>query len=211
MTVEPGRINRLPHDRHGRPVPWFVAWIDGVPDFRIIAPGALRTAIAKRLCWVCGVPFARQEPRAFVVGPMCAVNQRSAEPPSHHDCAVYSALACPFLVTPNMVRRERHLPPGVTDPAGIMIRRNPGVSLVWVARYNTWKIYRPEDGGILFDMGPAAWVEWFARGRTATRAEVMASIDSGLPVLREMARQDGLAATAELAREYEAVMKLVPQ
>ncbi|HMH92898.1 MAG TPA: hypothetical protein VK586_17660, partial [Streptosporangiaceae bacterium] len=90
----PGRIARLPKDHIGRPVPWFVAEVNGVPDFRVIKTGAIEGALYMRLCWVCGVPFQRQEDRAFTVGPMSMVNRVSAEPPAHRDCAVYSATAC---------------------------------------------------------------------------------------------------------------------
>ena len=111
MTIDmPGRIALLPRNKVGYPVPWFVATINGQPDFRVIRTDGIQIALKRGLCWVCGVPFLRQEDRAFTIGPMCAVNRVSAEPPSHRDCAVYSAMACPFLATPNMVRRDRHKP-----------------------------------------------------------------------------------------------------
>ena len=73
-STEPGRIALLPRNKVGYAVPWFVATIDGTPDFRVIKPGAIEDAQRRKLCWVCGVPFQRQEDRAFVIGPMCAVN-----------------------------------------------------------------------------------------------------------------------------------------
>jgi hypothetical protein len=208
-TGMPRRIERLPRDRVGRPVPWFVAWIDGKPDFRVIGPGKLQAAVSQGLCWVCGVPFLRQEDRAFVIGPMCAVNRVSAEPPSHADCAVFSAMHCPFLATPQMVRRERHLPEAAKRPAGIMIRRNPGVALVWVTRYKSWHQERDGDG-VLFRIGDPVRALWFARGREATRAEVLASIDSGLPILREAAEADGPDAVAALERMHQDALALIP-
>ena len=120
----PGRIRILRRNKAGYPVPWFVATIGGQPDFRVIAPGRIQDALRRSLCWVCGVPFLRQEDRAFTIGPMCAVNRVSAEPPSHRDCAVFSARFCPFLSTPQMVRRERHIPGEAVVPAGISIRRS---------------------------------------------------------------------------------------
>lgn len=41
----PRRMAELPTDHIGRPVPWFVAWIDGKPDFRVIGPGKLQSAL----------------------------------------------------------------------------------------------------------------------------------------------------------------------
>jgi hypothetical protein len=37
-VAEPPGVAVLPRDRHGRPVPWFVGWPGGVPDFRTIGP-----------------------------------------------------------------------------------------------------------------------------------------------------------------------------
>ena len=206
----PGRIRLLPRSKAGYPVPDFVAWIDGTPDFRIIRPGAIEMDLRHGLCWVCGTPFLRQEDRAFTIGPMCAVNRVSAEPPSHRDCAVFSARFCPFLSTPQMTRRDRHKPAEAVNPAGIMITRNPGVALVWVTGYRSWHNFRDREGGTLFDIGDPKQTLWFARGRAATRAEVLASIDSGLPILAEMAEQDGPEAMAELVNMHANALSYVP-
>jgi hypothetical protein len=206
----PGRIKTLPRDKHGYPVPWFVAWIGGKPDFRVIAPGRIRDALRTPQCWVCGVPFLRQEDRAFTIGPMCAVNRVSAEPPSHRDCAVFSARFCPFLSTPQMVRREKHKPAEAVNPAGVMIKRNPGVALVWVTGYKSWTRRPDGSGGTLFDIGEPKEALWFARGREATRAEVLDSIDSGLPILAEMAERDGPEACAELNAMHARALDYIP-
>jgi len=212
MTSElPRRMALLPQDKAGHPVPWFVAWIDGKPDFRVIGPGKLAEAVRCSLCWVCGHGFTGGEDRAFVIGPMCAVNRVSAEPPCHVDCAIWSARNCPFLATPNMVRRERHIPEGTENPAGIMIRRNPGVALVWVTRYRSWKPRQIGPGEVLFDIGDPRRALWFACGREATRTEVLAAVDSGLPILREMAEQDGAEAVAELERMHRDALDCVPR
>jgi hypothetical protein len=205
----PPRIAELPVDAIGRPVPWFVAWIDGKPDFRVVAPGKLQNALRCSKCWVCGRGFAGGEDRAWLIGPMCTVNLVTPEPPSHLDCAVWSAQNCAFLATPNMTRRDRHMPEGTVNPAGIMIRRNPGASVVWVTSYRAWKAHR-EGRGYLFRLGPARRALWFAEGREATRAEVLASINSGLPLLREMAEEDGPEAVAELERMHAAALVYLP-
>jgi hypothetical protein len=206
----PGRIRTLPRDKHGYPVPWFVAWIDGKPDFRVIAPGRIQDALRTPQCWVCGVPFMRQEDRAFTIGPMCAVNRVSAEPPSHRDCAVFSARFCPFLSVPQMTRRDKHKPSEAVNPAGIMITRNPGVALVWVTGYKSWTRRPDGRGGTLFDIGEPKQALWFARGRDATRDEVLDSIDSGLPILAEMAGQDGPEACAELNIMHARALDYIP-
>lgn len=200
----PPNIAALPRDHIGRPVPWFVDTIDGKPDFRVMSWEALRDAVRFELCWVCGKRRGRTV--SFVLGPMCAVNRNTAEPPCHRDCAVYSARFCPFLSTPRMVRRERNLPADYIDPPGEMIRRNPGVALVWTTR--TFTVDRRPDG-LLFTLGEPTETLWFAQGRPATHAEVMASIESGTPLLRDAADQDGRAA-ADLDRRLTAALALVP-
>jgi hypothetical protein len=203
----PKRIARLPQDKHGRPVPWFVAWIDGQPDFRIAEANKIQDALNLGQCWVCGGILGGW--KAFVIGPMCAINRVSPEPPSHRDCAVYSATHCPFLTKPQMRRRETGVPEDAHDPAGTMIRRNPGVALIWVTR--SFKPFGTPDGGVLFDVGDPEEVMWFAEGRDATRAEVEASIGSGMPLLRGEAEKESPAAVAELEAMHREALALLPR
>lgn len=203
----PSRMRALPRDSAGRPVPWFVAWIDGVPDFRIVRAEAVKQAVEERLCFVCGQRRAHRD-AAFVVGPMCAVNRTSSEPPSHLACADWSARACPFLTNPQKVRREAHLPDERIAPAGEMIRRNPGVALVWVS--TGWKTKPDGQGGTLFDIGACSEARWYAEGRPATRAEVLASFGSGVPILQEMADEEGPEAVEALDAMVERALHWVP-
>lgn len=205
----PERIARLPLDHRGYPVPWFVAWVDGegnpvspgegTADFRVIAPDRISDAVTFSQCWICGQRTGANV--AYVIGPMCAVNRVSSEPPSHRDCAIFAAIACPFLTRPHAKRREAGLPEDALDPAGFALKRNPGVALVWVTRgVKTF----PVPGGYLFDAGDPTETLWFAEGREAQHApEVEASIASGLPALQEMADAEGPVATAKLQRMYE--------
>jgi hypothetical protein len=202
----PARIAALPKDDHGRPVPWFVCWIDQKPDFRVIGPGKIADAYRFKLCWICGQRLGKF--KTFVIGPMCALNRISAEPPSHRECAIFAVRACPFLSTPQMHRRTRDLPTeGVHEPGGIGLKRNPGVSLVW-----TTSSYAPlrAPNGYVFRIGDPTELLWFKEGRTATREEILESIDSGVPILREVAQQDGPKALAALDASYQEAMKLLP-
>ncbi|GJE33189.1 hypothetical protein [Methylobacterium oxalidis] len=203
--ISPDRLASRPVDGRGFPVPWFVAWVDGTPDFRCVAPGKLEEAVRRSLCWVCGRPLGRF--KTFVTGPLCAVNGVSAEPPSHRDCAEHSARACPFLSRPRMRRNDKDLPDEAPHPAGRMIDRNPGVALLWTTR--SYRVL-PVAGGALFSVGPPVSVQWFAEGREARRAEVVASLESGLPLLRSEAEKDGPEALAVLDRLYRQAMRWVP-
>lgn len=214
----PAAIAQLP--RHRRyPVPWFVCWLDeegnavpagsGTPDFRVLAPGAVDAAVRHSICWVCGRPHSPKVAYAFVIGPMCAINRISAEPPSHVACADWSARACPFLSRPHMDRREGNLPEQKEMP-GFGIMRNPGVSLVWLTRKAT-AFPSPAGGeGLLFDVGDPVQVRFYCEGRMATREEIMESIESGFPALLEMAEQQGQDAMEALEFQKEAALELVP-
>jgi hypothetical protein len=207
-------MQKLPIDKRGYPVPWFVRWINGEPEFRAMDPRKFKAAINDRLCWICGEKLFREE--VFVIGPMCAVNRISSEPPSHRECAVYAAINCPFLSKPHMHRRTDETFEAEKKPAaGLMIERNPGATLVWYTRSHELQTVRNRPGagdGVLFRIGSPFKVEWYSRGRTATRAEVLESIESGLPLLREAAAtHDGPEGTAHLEAQITQAMKLIPR
>lgn len=192
----PAQMANLPLHR-GYPVPWFVEWIEGsgddmtacpigagAPEFRIMSHERLRTSVDEDRCWVCGGRLSSY--RAFVIGPMCAVNLTSAEPPSHIECAEWSARNCPFLSRPHAHRRENGLPDGLTVTGGHAIKRNPGCCGVWVVHRRQHRIFSDRRGGQLFNIGsPPERVSWWAEGRAATREEVETSIKTGEPFLRE--------------------------
>ena len=202
----PAQITALPVEARGYPVPWFVPTIDGLPEFRAIDPRAPAHAHKHGLCWICGRKLAGV--LAFVLGPMCAVTRTNPEPPSHPDCARFAATACPFLTRPMAKRGDRStIKGGYEPPPGQMIARNPGCCGVWLTR--SYRVER-HTNGLLFKIGPPVRVEWYAEGRTATRAEVMESIRTGLPILQDMATKDGPKALALLATMTDRALKLVP-
>lgn len=182
----PCRMRSLRVDARGYPVPWFVDWIDGKPDFRAIKPGAVPEAIRFQKCWICGGRMGRYG--AFVIGPMCTVNRISSEPPAHRDCAEFAAKACPFLVRPGAKRREANLPHEKKEAPGNMLLHNPGVAAVWIS--DRWKPIRVPDG-ILFDVGKPVEIRWYREGRPATSSEILEGIDAGLPALMEIAEKEG--------------------
>lgn len=199
----PDRMRALPLDARGYPIPWFVAEVSpGVRDFRVMDSAKWKDALRFDLCWVCGQKRGRRA--TFVSGPMCGISRTSSEPPCHRECAVYSATACPFLTRPKMDRREGGLPEdiGPNGPGGIAIPRNPGVTLLWGSKdFYAWNAREAGGKGVLIDMGEPLQVDWLCEGRPATRAEVIASIDSGIPTLEAMADTDPRpGAREELAR-----------
>lgn len=215
LPTPPKRVARLPKDSRGYPVPWFLAWMamgeecdpavpGAEPDFRVIKRGAREDAWQHRKCWICGEPMGVH--RVYVIGPMCCVNRTTMEPPCHRECAEYAAKACPFLARPRMRRLptddipDRHV-------AGEMIARNPGVCCLYEARSaNPIRV----PNGWLIRLGDPERLDFWARGRQATRAEILDSITSGLPNLEALARQEGYAAVLELGRLTGEALKLLP-
>lgn len=201
----PPRLLGLPVSR-GYPVPWFVAQLaDGSYDFRVADGRKIRAAVEYQRCYVCG--HHRGAHMAFTIGPMCAVNRIAPEPPSHVECAQWSAVACPFLNQTEQRRRTGGMPDGATMPAGEMIARQPGVVLVWVTK--SYQLVRDGDG-ILFRIGEPVQTRWYREGRAATRAEILESITSGYPLLMAAAEQDGPSAVRMLETMRDRAMAYVP-
>lgn len=88
-----------------------------------------------------------------------------------------------------------------------MLTRNPGITALY---RSAGPSLIPVDGGVLFDIGePAGPVEWRHQGREATREEVLAAFESGLPTLIKQCKrkQDHLD---ELAAATDIALALVP-
>lgn len=199
----PENMRKLPVDHRGFPIPYFVAWQDGKPLFPVMDPRKQVLAIRQDRCWVCGQKTYAN--KCFVIGPMCCINRINSEPPSHYECARFSALNCPFLSKPLAKRTTSEdgtfgTTP-ISAPAGIMLARNPGVTCIWVTK--RFKIFT--DRGLpLWELGPATRTEFYAQGRQATRAEIDASVSTGLPTLRGLAERDGPEAVEMMERRLKA-------
>jgi hypothetical protein len=199
----PERLRGAPLSPEGYPVPWFVPWIDGVPEFRAMDGEKFVAAVRRRLCWLCGAPLGKF--LTFPIGPMCAVTRTTAEPPSHLSCAEYAARVCPFLTQPRMRRNERDLPEEKYSP-GEMIKRNPGVVVLWTTL--SFRLFRDGDRGHLFSVGDPEHVEVYAEGRAATMEELVASVSSGYPLLEAIAIQEE-GGEEELGRQLATAMKIL--
>lgn len=207
VADEPARIRKLPMLRGFR-VPWFVMKINGEFDFRIMDTRKLVHAIKRDLCWVCGEKLGKF--KSFVIGPMCGINRTSAEPPSHRDCAIYSATHCPFLSRPHMKRREDEVSESMkSNVAGIGLERNPGACAVWTTK--GYVVFPDPDGRPLIEVGEPEEVLWFAEGRAATRAEVKRSIDTGIHHLRALCDMEASHEIAEAHAELDSRIAVLEQ
>ena len=163
----PVRMRELRRDSRGYVVPFFVADVDGKPDFRVADGRKSSFCVRERKCWLCGQGLQRR--MTFVLGPMCGLNRTSAEPPCHHEFASYAVQVCPFLTEPRAHRIEHNLPANGRDPAGTMLRRNPGVTLLWVTQ--TYETYDAGNGRLIRIGDPLA-VEYWTEARRATLDEL---------------------------------------
>ena len=121
---------------------------------------------------------------------------------------MFSAISCPFLTKPKAVRRDAGLPEEIADGsncAGIAIMRNPGCTAIW--RTKSYELFNPGNG-TLFSVGDPVSVDWYAEGRKATRDEILASMESGLPILMELARKEG--AERELLDKRDFALQYLP-
>lgn len=194
----PDAIKVLPRDSRGFPVPAFAEWIDGEPDFRVVKKGWREQCHNRKLCWICGCKMGSR--LWFVTGPMCTVTRTTAEPPCHRECAEFAVRACPFLSRPLAKRDTKDLPEGHYTVEG-HVDRNPGVACVWETR--SYKPFRVGDSWLI-EMGEPDKVEAWAHGRPATRAELIHSIETGIPTLVEMANKEGPVALYELRETISA-------
>ncbi len=107
-----------------------------------------------------------------------------------------------------MVRRQDDLiRENKGNVAGVMIERNPGVTVVWTTK--RYKLKPDGMGKMLFDIGEPVSVTWWREGRPATHAEVMESIRTGLPILQNAARRE--SDKRALAAATKAAMKFLPE
>jgi hypothetical protein len=201
----PDRIKALPRDHRGYPMPWFIHRTASSHDFRVIGAGKIEQALALNLCWICGHSLGRN--KTFIIGPMCSINRRSAEPPSHYSCAVYAAKLCPFLSKPRMRRNEKDMPEDATPSPGKMVLHNPGVACIWLTR--NFRVI-PVDNGSLFAIGEPLEVRWLCQGREASRGEVVSAIDKGLRILLDEAQDEGEDAVNALLKALARVRQYLP-
>ncbi|MFG7180718.1 hypothetical protein ACGYQ5_14415 [Burkholderia pseudomallei] len=186
----PKHMAGLPRDARGYPVPWFCAWVDGKPDFRIADAAKVRLAVVGSRCWICGGTLGRY--RSFLIGPMGAMNRVNSEPPSHHECAQYAIRTCPFLALPKAHRRSANMPEESYDPDGLD-PANVAVVIEWVS--STARVFKGQRS-LLFELGEPDSVQWFTEGRPATRDEAQHAIEGAAAKLLAMAGGNAVAQEA---------------
>lgn len=205
----PPHLSHLVIDDRGYPVPYFVGYVNGVPDHRVVDPPKMVRAIRESLCWICGRGLGAY--KAFTIGPMCAVNRINSEPPQHLKCAHYAVRSCPFITRPQAKYREAGRPEDWAAPGGNPIYRNPGVIVIWVTRdYRVEQTPNPQgQPGVLFHLGEPTHVERWSQGREATEDELRESIETGLPILRNTLHPDDAEGFQELEAQVDRAYRVL--
>jgi hypothetical protein len=177
----PERMQDLPISASGYPIPYFVKWFDGVPDFRILDPEKIIDCVENRKCWCCGKDM---DTIAFVAGPGMVINFSSAEPPSHPECAEFAVKACPFMRYPKAQRRETDMPEASTDYApGALLVDNPGVSVVF--HTTGYQIIQADESGFALQAFPPSKVDWYSEGKLMTREEARKALHKRVRDMKE--------------------------
>src|SRR3569623_1956600 len=141
----PARIARLPAAPRGFPVPWFVSWRDGVPQFPVIDAAKLGAAWRDERCWVCGERLGAW--RGWVVGPMSVIEGATPEPPSHCDCAAFAVKSCPRLTS---ARTRPGATAGYARQANVSHTRSSATA-IWITKGRGATPFQA-NGGLLFKL-----------------------------------------------------------
>jgi hypothetical protein len=201
----PKRVQRLPADRRGFPIPWFVAWRDGEPQFPVIDAAKLRVAWTNEVCWVCGDRLGTV--RGWVMGPMSAIEGATPEPPSHYDCARFSVRHCPHLSTPTAKPSTKHGEGAGYATVANVSKVRSGVTAIWMTRGRGAAPFAA-GGGVLFGLDGPERLEWYAAGRPASALDVREAIAVVLPTLRRAAERE--RRVAELERRLKWLERWTP-
>jgi hypothetical protein len=202
----PARIKSLPVSDHGYPIPYFVFFVDGTPDFRVMDPDKFARCVKQNLCWICGQSLGRH--KAFSAGPMIAISKMSVEPPSHRECAVFAAQVCPFMLLPKSKRRDAALP---SDTAvmggGAVVERNPGATVVWVTTgYDAVR----NGNDLFFTPHEPSEILWFAEGVPASRAVAEDALNGSLEAAAMHLQGDADAKEAMILEAAKTARRYLP-
>lgn len=105
----PDFLNHLKLDHRGYPVPYFVAYVDGKPDFRLLDAQKQSTCIDKQLCAICGKKL-HDKSFYFIGGPLTLHNRISTDTAMHRECGEFSLRSCPHLYFEKADRRPTDIP-----------------------------------------------------------------------------------------------------
>ncbi len=94
----PLRMQRLPKDSRGYPVPYIILEKNGKHYFQINDSNKVENAIKNRLCAICAMKM-HPEKMWLVGGPQSAFHEYGVyiDTPTHYECLNYAMQVCPYL------------------------------------------------------------------------------------------------------------------
>jgi hypothetical protein len=101
----PKELAHLKLDTRGYPIPYFVSWINGQPEFRFLDPARLEMIIERKVCHICGKKLPTDF-FYFITGPVGLQNRVITDAPMHRLCAEFSLKACPHIYYQKAERRD---------------------------------------------------------------------------------------------------------
>lgn len=142
----PKELAHLKKDSRGYPVPYFVSYIDGKPEFRFLKPERLQMIIENKLCHICGKKLLPNS-FYFIAGPIGLNNRTSTDAAMHKVCAEFSLVACPHLFFEKAERRDNdELGRTMLEKESPILRDKPDtVYLVWCDKFKHFM-----EGGRLY-------------------------------------------------------------
>lgn len=149
----PDFLSHLKKDERGYPIPFFVAQIDGKPDFRMLSEYKLLMCVEKKLCGICGKKL--HEYQYFITGKMGLKNGTHSDPPMHRECAEYSMQVCPHLHFEKSDRNDRgqlYKQINVTNHTGIMEKQKE----VFLIKADKFKLVR-HSGNTIVAFRKVSW------------------------------------------------------
>lgn len=183
----PPRIARLKRDKRGYPVPWNVLiGTDGEPIFTANDSTKHYTALAYRLCPICGEQLGKY--LWFVGGPQSAFDPNGwyFDLPAHKECAEYALQVCPHLAAKKYLRRLDIIDPSkVPGVAFVDLTIDPDRPVLFVAIGATQVMVGERGGGMLPLVRPVPpfQIQYWKEGVRLTEEE-------GVRLVREVFGED---------------------
>ncbi len=118
----PKELAHLKVDHRGYPIPFFVSYQNGVPEFRFLNITKQHFILENKLCGICGKKLNKDY--SYVIsGPKGYENKISSDSAMHRVCAEFSLQACPHLYLEKAERRTN-------DDLGKAIAAKPSIVIM---------------------------------------------------------------------------------
>lgn len=141
----PKSLSHLKIDKRGYPIPYFVGYINGEPEFRLTDARKQHKCIEKKLCGICGKKITSGV-YVFISGILGYTNRISSDPAMHESCARFSLEICPHLHFEKTDRRENGIEHIKQDVAGMVLTKP---KILMLARADKYKDFKAEQSTLI--------------------------------------------------------------